>query len=168
MLFNPNTVAPSEDLSPIPSGEYVAIIVDSGCKPTKNNAGHYLELVYQVIDGQFKGRKVWARFNFDNANADAVRIGMEQLSAVCHACGNLAEFNPYNGAQHLHNIAHVIRVELQKANPAKNRERDSNEVKAWKKAGGVVQQAPAQPAAAAPAPQQAGAAPTWAQQPKAA
>lgn len=137
MQFNPNVVPPSEDMAPIPAGEYTAIIVDSQCRKTKNNDGHFLELTYQVIDGQYKNRKVWARFNFDNQNADAVRIGMEQLSAVCHACGNLSEFNPYNGAQHLHNIAHLIRVVFVPAKPPA-RPNDGNDVKGWKKLGGVA------------------------------
>lgn len=165
MLFNPNTVAPSEDFAPIPAGEYTAIIVDSQCRQTKHKDGNFLELTYQVIDGQFKNRKLWARFNFDNKNAEAVRIGMEQLSAVCHACGNLQEFNPFNGAQHLHNIAHTIRVVHVPAKPPE-RPTDGNDIKGWKKLGGVASASPAVNTGAqqaAPAQQGAAPVPTWAQ-----
>src|SRR5690606_14954828 len=87
--FDATNVAPSEDFSPIPVGEYSAHIVDSDVKPTKNNTGHYAELEFEVTAGEFKGRKVWARLNLDNPNPKAVEIAQRELSAICHAVGVL-------------------------------------------------------------------------------
>ena len=43
-------------------------------KPTKTGNGQYLQLAFEIIEGEYKNRKVWARLNLENANADAVRI----------------------------------------------------------------------------------------------
>lgn len=130
--FDPNTVPPSQDFTPLPSGEYPAIITDSEMKPTKNSTGHYLELTFQVIDGPSKGRLVWARLNLDNPNAKAVEIAKRDLSAICHAAGIVQAITD---SQQLHNRPLVIRVEFVPAGP--NRQRDGNEVKGYKRMDGA-------------------------------
>jgi len=150
--FNAADVAPSQDIGPIPAGEYLAHITDSDVKPTKAGTGNYAELVYEITQGECKGRKVWLRLNLDNPNAKAVEIAQRQLSAICHAVGIM---NITDTAQ-LHYKQHIIRVDYIKADGVKS-QKDSNEVRGWKKAEGV-QAAPAAPSpAAAP-----GAAPPWA------
>ena len=72
--FNANNVDPATDFEPIPAGKYVAIITDSGMKPTKSGSGHFLELTFQIIDGPYKSRMLWSRLNLDNPNAQAVQI----------------------------------------------------------------------------------------------
>lgn len=164
-LIDPNAT-PTQDFAPIPSGEYTAVIVDSGMKPTKNNAGQYLELVYKITDGPIHGRQVWARFNLENPNAQAVQIAQQHLAAVIAACGLGAA--QVKDSQQLHNIPHVIRVEHVAADGIK-RQRDTNEVKAWKRIEGVTA-APAAPTTAPfarPAAPAANAAPAWAQKPAA-
>ena len=162
--FDANAIAPAQDLEPIPSGEYLAHIIDSDMKPTKNGLGQYLELTYEVTDGPYKGRKLWARLNLDNPNAKAVEIAQRDLSAICHATGQLQ----VSDSQQLHYKPHVVRVEYVKAD-GDRRTRDGNEIKAYKRADGFsaapqqVQRASA-PAANAPA----GGPPPWAQKPAAA
>jgi len=146
--FDANNVAPSADISPVPSGEYVAIIVDSDMKPTKSGNGQYLELVHELVDGPFRGRKVWGRLNLSNPNAKTVQIAQEQLSSICHATGVMQ----VQDSQQLHNRPLVIRVEFVPAD-GQQRQRDGNEIKAWKRyegAGATPPAASAQPTAAAP------------------
>ena len=38
-------------------------------QPTKNGGGSYLQLTFQVLDGPYKGRLLWARLNLTNSNA---------------------------------------------------------------------------------------------------
>ena len=157
--FDATNVAPSEDFSPIPVGEYLAHIVDSDVKPTKNNTGHYAELEFEVTAGEFKGRKVWARLNLDNPNPKAVEIAQRELSAICHAVGVLQ----VTDTQQLHYKPLVIRVDIE--------ERDGygprNVIKAYKAVPGGQGNAPATGAAtAAPAASSAShssSAPPWAQ-----
>lgn len=156
--FDATNVAPSEDFSPIPVGEYLAHIVDSDVKPTKNNTGHYAELEFEVTAGEFKGRKVWARLNLDNPNPKAVEIAQRELSAICHAVGVLQ----VTDTQQLHYKPLVIRVDIE--------ERDGygprNVIKAYKAVPGGQGNAPAGAAPSAPAASSASpssSAPPWAQ-----
>lgn len=152
--FDARTVNPDSEFSPIPAGDYLAMIIDSGMKPTKENNGQYLELTHEVIDGPMKGRKVWARLNLINQNQQAVDIAKRHFSQICHAAGVLN----VTDSQQLHNRPVLIRVAFVAAD-GQRRKNDSNEIKEWKSASG----APAQPAGysapAAPAPAQAAGAP---------
>lgn len=151
--FNANDVPPQQDYSPIPTGEYVAQIIDSDMKPTKRGDGQYLELTYEILEGDQKGRLVWVRLNLDNPNAKAVEIAQRQLSSICHAVDTLN----VTDSQQLHYKPHVIRVEYVKADGVKT-QNDTNEVKAWKK----LDRAPAMAAPPATAAAQAAApTPPW-------
>lgn len=153
--FNAAEVAPQQDYTPVPTGEYIAQIIDSDMKPTKRGDGQYLELTYEILDGEQKGRRVWVRLNLDNPNGKAVEIAQRQLSSICHAVDTLN----VTDSQQLHYKPHVIRVEYVKADGIKT-QNDTNEVKAWKKIEGQLPaSASAPPAPAAPA---ASAAPPWA------
>ena len=114
------------------------------------------------MDGEFKGRKVWARLNLRNKSEIAQRIGNEQFAAVRAACGVP---NPRD-SQELHYKPHVIRVELIPAGTTQKNgyttTRDNNEVKAWERAEGVAASAPAPAPAANQAQAGASSAPPWA------
>lgn len=132
--FDARNVQPAADMAPIPAGEYPAIIVDSAMKETKDRTGQYLELTHEVIDGPFKGRKVWARLNLVNKNPTTVQIAQQHLSAICHAVGRLT----VQDSSELHNVPHLIRVEFKAANPADPKSKDGNDIKAWKPLAGPV------------------------------
>jgi len=83
--FDANTVDPNVGFDPIPAGKYNAVIVDSEMKATKTGDGKYLELTFEVLDGEFKGRKVWSRLNINNPNEKAQKIAHGELSAICRA-----------------------------------------------------------------------------------
>jgi hypothetical protein len=104
--FNANQVDPATDFEPIPAGKYVAVITGSEMKPTKNGNGSYLELTFQVIEGEFKNRLLWARLNLDNPNPLTVKIARSELSALCRAVGVM---EPKDSCE-LHNLPLVISV----------------------------------------------------------
>ena len=79
--FNANNVEPTVEFDPIPAGKYLAMITDSEMKPTKSGSGSYLQLAFQILEGEYKGRFVWARLNLDNPNSTAVQIAKAELSA---------------------------------------------------------------------------------------
>ena len=108
--FDANQVEPSADFEPIPAGKYEAVITESEMKPTKAGTGHYLQLTFQVIEGEFKNRFLWARLNLDNPNATAVQIARAELSAICRAVGVMAP----NDSTELHNLPLVISVKCKK------------------------------------------------------
>ncbi|MCC7407611.1 MAG: DUF669 domain-containing protein, partial [Phycisphaeraceae bacterium] len=98
--FNAATVEPSQDFEPIPAGKYLATITESQMKPTKNGAGQYLQLSFQILDGPCKGRFVWARLNLQNPNPTTVQIARQELSAICRAVGVMTP----NDSVELHNL----------------------------------------------------------------
>jgi len=108
--FDANTVEPSTDFEPIPAGTYEALIIDSAMKTTRSGDGQFLELVFEVIAGPHKGRRLWARLNLTNANATAVAIARAELSAICRATGIMA---PRDSVE-LHNLPLVLKVGLKK------------------------------------------------------
>ncbi len=104
--FNANEVEPAVGFDPIPAGKYLAVITESGMKATKSGVGNFLELTFQVLEGEFKGRLLWARLNLDNPNATTVKIARAELSAICRAIGVMA---PKDSVE-LHNLPLVITV----------------------------------------------------------
>lgn len=109
-------------------------------KPTKAQTGKFLELVFQIIDGEFKGRKCWSRLNLDNPNAQAVKIARGELSAICRAVGVM---QPKDSVE-LHDKPLAIKVGLEKR---KDTGEFSNTIKGYEKTGGAGTAAP-QPVAA--------------------
>ncbi|MGE3805992.1 MAG: DUF669 domain-containing protein [Gemmataceae bacterium] len=108
--FNANEVDPSTGFDPIPAGKYLAMITDSEMKPTKDGNGSYLQLTFEVLDGQFKGRRIWARLNLHHSNEQAVKIARGELSAICRATNVMT---PKDSSE-LHNLPLVISVGLKK------------------------------------------------------
>lgn len=104
--FDANQVDPNFAFEAIPAGKYLSVITESEMKHTKSGVGQYLQITFQVIEGEYKGRLVWSRLNLDNPNATTVKIARAELSAICRAVGVLA---PKDSLE-LHNIPFVITV----------------------------------------------------------
>ena len=83
--FDASQVAPQASTGPLPAGVYLAHIVESDVQPLKSGNGEGLKLTFEIIDGQFKGRKVWENLNIRHTSEDTQRIAQSQLSALCHA-----------------------------------------------------------------------------------
>lgn len=133
--FNANEVEPAVGFDPIPAGKYLAVITESEMKPTKSGVGQYLQFTFQIIDGEHKGRLLWARLNLDNPNATTVKIARAELSAICRAVGVMA---PKDSVE-LHNLPLVIKVGHKKR--ADNNEL-ANVIKGYEKKNAVAAAAP--------------------------
>ena len=108
--FNANDIDPTTDFEPIPAGKYLAVITASEVKPNKAGTGSYLQFTFQVIEGEPKGRFLWARLNLDNPNETAVKIARGDLSAVCRAVGVMT---PKDSVE-LHDLPLVIKVKCKR------------------------------------------------------
>ena len=124
--FDANQVEPTSDFEPIPAGKYLAVITDSEMKPTKAGTGSYLQLTFQVIEGPFHNRLLWARLNLDNPNDTARKIAQSELSALCRAVGVLAP----NDSVELHNLPLMIHVRCKKRSDTGE---ITNEIKGYSK-----------------------------------
>jgi hypothetical protein len=144
--FDATNIEPREAFDVLPAAKYPVAITESEWKRTKNDNGTMLTLTLTVIDGQYKGRKVWDRLNLDNPNPAAVEIAQKTLAAICHATGVMK----VSDSTQLHDIPLLADVKVKDGPNGPN-----NEVKGYAKLDG------AQPVAAtAPAPARAGAAPS--------
>jgi Protein of unknown function (DUF669) len=88
LSFDARTVEPQAAFDPIPAGWYNVEITDAEILATKGrNGGSRVKVEFTVLDGEFKGRKVFGSINNKNTNAQAQEIGQRELSALCHATG---------------------------------------------------------------------------------
>lgn len=108
--FNANNVEPANDFDPIPANKYVAVITASQMKENKNKTGDYLELVFQIVEGEYKNRLLWARLCLKHPNPTTSKIARSQLADICRAVGVLT---PGDSAE-LHNLPLVINVKVKK------------------------------------------------------
>ncbi|MGQ9919368.1 MAG: DUF669 domain-containing protein [Bryobacteraceae bacterium] len=108
--FDASQVEPTTTFDPIPAGKYLAMITASEMKPNKTGTGSYLELVFTIVEGEYKGRQLWVRLNLDNPNELAVKIARAELSAICRAVGVLT---PRDSVE-LHNLPLVIKAACKK------------------------------------------------------
>ena len=84
--YDPNATGTFE---PVPKGDYTAVMTASQFKPTSKGDGEFLECLWEIVDGEFAGKKVYDRLNLKNSNDTAVKIANNTLSAICHAVGVL-------------------------------------------------------------------------------
>lgn len=153
--FNANNVEPSTPMDVLPAGKYLCIAIASELKPTKNGAGEYLQITFEVLDGQCKGRKIFERLNIRNSNKTAEDIAQRALSALCHAVGVIE----LDDSEQLHNIPVTLDVAIE---PAKGEYSASNKVKGYASAsGGAPAQTTRAAAPAASASAATGSAPAW-------
>lgn len=87
MIFNAGEHNATMGFPLIPSGDQPAALVGHEIKPTKDGQGKYLKATFEILDGPYKGRKLWHNFTRENKNPDAVRMGNEQLACLCVATG---------------------------------------------------------------------------------
>jgi hypothetical protein len=150
--FNVSEVTPAQEYKPLPEGKYEAVIADSDVKPTRSGNGSYIQLEFEVVSGEYKGRKLWGRYNIENSNREAVEIGRSQFAAVCQAV-NIP--SPRDTSE-LHNCTLILSVKCR-------RRKDSDELEntiggykpktaAAAPQAATVEKQPAAPAVTAPAP----------------
>ena len=129
--FDASTVEPSSVIEATPEfkGWHPMQFVESEMKPTKDGSGQYLQLVAQVLDGPYKGRKLWDRLNLVNNSETAREIAYRTLSAICHATDHLQ----VQDSTQLHNRrfeGHVVYV------PEDGQYKAKNEVDGYRPTGG--------------------------------
>jgi len=144
--YDANKHEPLNDFGVIPKGDYLAIATNSSMKPTKAGTGFYLEIEWEILEGEHKGRKLWSRLNLDNPNPTAVQIANRELSSICRAVGVMKP----KDSEELHNKSIVLKVVVAKRRD--NGEPESR-IKGYEAAGSSVPspQPPPEPGAS-PAP----------------
>jgi hypothetical protein len=142
--FNANEFDPSKNGSApdcLPADDYIAHIVKSALKDAKPKAGQefggkYLELEWEVIEGEYAKRRFFDRLNIINANENAQRMANEALSAICHSVGVL----DVEDSEELHFKPLLVTLIVKPGDPIPNKPgekyADKNEVKKYRPADG--------------------------------
>jgi len=71
---------------PVPQDTYTLMITDTEMATTQKG-GQMLKLSMQIVDGAYKGRKIWDNLNLVNSNPTAVEIAQRNLGSICKAIG---------------------------------------------------------------------------------
>jgi hypothetical protein len=108
----------------IPAAEckehFLAHVTGSDLKDTKAKTGKYISLEFTLLEGKYKGRKIWTNLNIINPNPVAVEIAQKELATLCRACG----LPQIQDTAQLHNIPVLMKL---KYVPAKGDFPDKNE-----------------------------------------
>jgi hypothetical protein len=155
--FDASTVAPQAPTGPIPAGVYLAHCTESDVGPLKSGNGTGLKMTFEILDGQYKNRKVWENLNIQHTSEETQRIAQSQLSALCHAV-NVIKLED-TAALHFKPVK--IKVTVREA---QGQYQASNNIKGYESAGGAAPTFTSAPAeAAAPAaPPATSKTPAWA------
>jgi hypothetical protein len=86
--FDPSTHEGTRDLEPVPPGWYLTQIVENGGEHAKNSNGTYLRTVFEILDGEYKGRKIFQNITLQNDSQQAVEIGARLLKDIYDAIGH--------------------------------------------------------------------------------
>ena len=119
--FDANSVEPS-NFDVYPAGKYLAQIVSSEMRPTKDGRGQYLFLELDILEGPFAGRKLFDRLNLVNDNPDTVDIATRTLSSICRATGQMQ----VKDSEQLHLIPLIADVRVR---PPKGQYGESNSIR---------------------------------------
>ena len=98
---------------------FLAHITKSSIEATKKKDGKYIAFEITIIEGQYKGRKVWPKLNIINPNPVAVEIAQKELATICRACGK----GIVQDTAELHSIPFKMKLKVVPAKgdyPAKN------------------------------------------------
>lgn len=166
--FDGSNIPEAKGFEPVPAGEYCAQIVNSDLKQSKNG-GEYLSFEFEIIDGQFARRRVFANLTVSNTNPKAEEIGARDIAKIAMATIGKSIFTD---TEQLHYKPLKILVAIKPAetiNPGTPDEKTfpaKNEVKGFASVNGQASApaaAPAQPVPppAAPPPSGGGKAFPW-------
>lgn len=75
------------NFDPLPPGWYDASITKADLMPTKDGAGQYIKVRYNITGPTHQGRVVFGNLNIKNASLKAEEIGRQQLGDIMRAIG---------------------------------------------------------------------------------
>lgn len=146
----------------VPPGKYTLQVIESEVCATKAGTGQYIKFTFEILDGEYRGKRIYSNCNFANPNETAQRLGREWLKSLATYSGH-PNPNVIRDTQELHGRPVIGSVIVKDGGEYA----DSNEIKGFAKVAGQPAAAPPAPAAPAAAPAPAPAAPAPVAQPAA-
>lgn len=136
MALLPNVFVPEDaesmEFKTLPAGWYLAELVKSELKDTRDKTGKYVALKFRIledaeVDGEevkSEGRFVFTNLNIVNKNETAVKMARFDLKKICAAVGHEGELED---TVDLHNIELQVKLSVKAATsewPEKNEIKD--------------------------------------------
>ena len=85
-VFDPSQYEGTADFVPIPPGWQSAQIVEASRKEAlSNSSSTYVLAIFEIIEGAYKGRKIFQNVTLTTQNQQAVEIGQRLLTDICNA-----------------------------------------------------------------------------------
>lgn len=98
---------------PIPKDDYLAKVVESEIKKTKNKDGQFARFVWEIAKGEYKGRKIFNNINFDNPNPEAVEMADKEIASMCDALG--LKVSKFKDTKQAHGIICTLSIGVKEA-----------------------------------------------------
>jgi hypothetical protein len=111
--------ASAGSFTPIPAGDYKAMLVHSEVKPTKDGTGQRLALRFIIMEGQYQNRLIFEGLNIVNKKPDTEAWALRLLNDLKIAVGKPTA----SQSEELHNRPLTIKVAIKD---------DQNVIKAYK------------------------------------
>lgn len=93
----------------LPAGEYVAAVVKSEKRGPNDKGNSYINLEFEVTEGEHEGRRFWSMLNLWNSSQKAVEIAQRELNSICQACGKLR----VSDSEELHGIPMRVKLRIE-------------------------------------------------------
>jgi hypothetical protein len=81
----------------LPAGNFEAVLVESNNKVSETTGCEYIGLVWEIIDGPHKGRRIWDNVIRKHTKAEAVAIGNRKLKSIMNALGPANDTSDWHG-----------------------------------------------------------------------
>lgn len=98
------------DYRPMPKGNYEAWAISSELKPNSKGTGYLLNVVFEVVEGEFMGKKLFASFNLKHPSKKCQEIGRGQFKRCYTAAGFIGE--PDDSSQ-IHEKRLILKVDVE-------------------------------------------------------
>lgn len=112
----------------LPAGEYQVKVKDSSLNVNSKKTGKYLKFIFEVTEGEFKGRWLFSNMNIIHTNVQAVEKAEKELATLCRACGKSSILD----SDEVHGCELMVKITQTKATsqyPAGNDIKDYQPVK---------------------------------------
>lgn len=99
------------DFEPLPDGEYIVEVEKITPKPTKNGDGSGVNLQYNIVSGEYSGRKVFEWITLQHKKIAAQKMGEKQFGLLLKAA--IGENVALQSPSDLLNKKLVVQIELE-------------------------------------------------------
>jgi len=80
-----------DSFATLPAGEYILQSIATELKDTKDGTGKFISVQYEVVSGEYAGRKIFESFNIQNNKQQTVDIAMKQIKQWVKALGGTGD-----------------------------------------------------------------------------